>query len=830
MDSVSRRAEGLGFSLRRNVLAFLALWMVCGVFLWTAAANTAWAAVAEKAPHEDKRVVVAVVSDGQGPFLDRYMAQVREELVRLLGRDRPIEFLRKPDFSAGWTMDGARRSLEAAMAVPGADVVLCAGLLPTLYAARLEVDLPVPVVAGFYLDQETLSLPVSQDLRSLKKNLNFVYIPRHMRDDFHSFARLIGKGPILALADARLLRAVPGIVGRFSEIAASEGLELGTFGMAGSADKVLAALPPNVRGVYLTPAFSMSVEQWQKLINGLNDRKIPTFSLMGEEDVKRGALAGGLPAVEQRTARRVALHIQQILDGASAESLPVDLPVHMKIFLNMETARTIDFSPPYDILIDAQVVGATWQPGDKGAPLDLDTAMHMAVNGNVDMTLSRLATRQAGESSDAAASPMLPQVHAVAGYSQIDQDRSTTNQGRVPWAKTSAGLQLQQMIFDDSIISRYRQARRFLESARLDESARREDVMLAAGLNYLNLLVSRAMTRIDRENLRLTEDNLKLARVRRTVGVSGPEEVYRWEASLAEAKSRYIQRMSDEADALAQLNRALGVEQDSRWDAEPIGPKAAGRYFLDGRLVGAVRNARDMARARSFSRQVALERYSIKSLQQRIEAQQLALEQNERSFYLPKIGASVEYEHALDTKRSGTQDALQSAYRAEDDTWAVGLRLTLPLYEGGGRVQATRLAKTQLRTLEARLDRLRQITEEEVQKRINALYHSWPNIDLTAQAAESSRRNLKVVRDKYTRGKASILDLLDAQNQAIKQEQNAVIAVYSFVADMLRYQRAISWMEADRTPAERQAFVQAMHEAMTAPVAANGGPKEISNE
>ncbi len=759
-------------------------------------------------------VVIAVVSDGAGPFLENYLAGVREELRLLLGKERKIVFLRDPAFCADWDVKRAARGMKAAMATPGVDMVLSAGLLPTLYAASPEAILSVPVVAGFHLDEEVLSLPVAPDMRSQKRNLNFVYIPGHMRQDFRRFAELIGKGPIHALSDARLVETMPGAVALAGDIAGEEGVQLTISGMEDTADSALAGIPPRVRGVYLTPAFSMPMAEWQKLIDGLKSRNIPTFSLMGEVDVRRGILAGSLPDVDKRLARRVALHIQQILDGAAPEDLPVDLPVHMKTFLNMDTASAMDFSPPYEVLLDAEVVGQSWKPTARGSFLTLETAMRMAAQGNVDMALSRLATQEAGQNKDAAASPMLPQVNAVAGYSQIDQDRSTTNQGRVPWAKTTAGVQVEQMIFDDSMISRFRQARRFLESAQLDEKARREDVMLSAGLSYLNLLVSRSMTRIDRENLRLTQDNLRLARVRYKVGVSGPEEVYRWEASLAEAKSRYIKRMADEDSALARLNRALGVDQNMKWDAEPIGPKGAGRCFLDGRLVHAVRDAHDLERAREFSRRVALERYSIKSLEKRIQAQELALEQNERSFYLPKLGASLQYDHLLDAQRSGTEDALQPAYRAEEDTWGVGLQLTLPLFEGGGRVQATKLAKTKLGTLRAQLDKLRQVTEEEVLLRVNDLRHSWPNIELTASAAENARRNLSVVRDKYTRGKASILDLLDAQNQAITQEQNAVIAVYTYVADMLRYQRAISWMQVDRTPGEREAFVQAMEQAL----------------
>lgn len=816
----SRPAKALPAFFRTGYLMLLCL------FLSVQAVHVAWAASSDVFGEDmfdgagvsttaRETVRVAVVSDGPGPFLSHYLKQVREELQLLLGADRKIVLVRTPELCADWKPDRAEKALKTAMSIPDVDVILSAGMLPTTWAARPELELTVPVVAGFHLADEVMHLPVGPDLRSAKKNLNFIYIKGHMRHDFRRFAELIGKGPLLSLTDKRILATMPGAVRRATKIASQEGMELRVQGTGAVADEVLASLPEDVRAIYLTPAFSMSDAEWQKLIDGLNARHIPTFSLLGEVDVRKGVLGGSLPDMGKRMARRVALHIQQILDGVAPENLPVSLPIHFKTYVNMDTARTIDFFPSYQVLMKAQTVGA---PKNRvgGSLLTLDTAMHMAAKANADMTLSRLATREARQSREAAASPMLPQVRAEAAYGQIDQDRSTTTQGRTPWEQTTAGLRMEQMIFDDSIISRFRQARQFLESAELDEKARREDVMLEAGLNYLNLLVSRSMVRIEQENLRLTQDNLKLATVRRKVGVSGPEEVYRWEASLAEARSRYIKRLAEENSAQARLNRALGADQSSIWDAEPLGPRAAAGYFLQGRLVHSVRNARDLKRIRSFSRQVALERYSIQALEKRIKAQQIELARNERSFYLPKVGASLEYDHMIDARRSGTDDTVRPAYRAQEDTWAVGLKLTLPLFEGGGRIQSTKLAKTRLKTLEAQLDKLRQVTEEEVLLRINALHHSWPNIELTAKAAEASRKNLEVVQDKYTRGKASILDLLDAQNQAITQEQNAVIAIYTYVADMLRYQRAISWMEADRTPGERRAFVRAMDKALQA--------------
>ena len=87
------------------------------------------------------------------------------------------------------------------------------------------------------------------------------------------------------------------------------------------------------------------------------------------------------------------------------------------------------------------------------------------------------------------------------------------------------------------------------------------------------------------------------------------------------------------------------------------------------------------------------------------------------------------------------------------------------------------------------------------------IFSSYPNMQLQQTAADYSRRNLEVIREKYGRGTVSILDLLDAQNQSFTATQNAALAVYGFLLDIYTLQRAISWFEFNRSEAEKDAWV-----------------------
>jgi len=69
---------------------------------------------------------------------------------------------------------------------------------------------------------------------------------------------------------------------------------------------------------------------------------------------------------------------------------------------------------------------------------------------------------------------------------------------------------------------------------------------------------------------------------------------------------------------------------------------------------------------------------------------------------------------------------------------------------------------------------------------------SYPSIGLSRDAARAAQLNLELITDKYIRGTKSIIDLIDAQNQALTSDQQAVNAVYDFLIDMMAVQRSIS--------------------------------------
>ena len=152
---------------------------------------------------------------------------------------------------------------------------------------------------------------------------------------------------------------------------------------------------------------------------------------------------------------------------------------------------------------------------------------------------------------------------------------------------------------------------------------------------------------------------------------------------------------------------------------------------------------------------------------------------------------------------------LASLLRATGDVELTDdLQLSLPLFTSGARGAEKARAYEQLSGLRMQ----RQATAELVEQRVRAALHTtrsaYTTIRLSRQAADAAESNLVVVRDAYSRGTVSILDLLDAQNAALVAELRAATAIYDFVRALMEVERAAARFDFFLTPGDQAAWFE----------------------
>ena len=765
---------------------------------------------------QSSKRTIAIVQDGTSSILDKQKIRIKKELSVLTDEDFDITFAEPLSFNCNWNLSSISKVLEKALEDPSIDMILAIGPLTTATAAGMDMEISKPIIAGgLYEDVKTLNLSYDKDGLSTIKNFTFVTIPFEVHDDINVFKTIVPFKNVLVLVDSVFMAGEKTEINKtVSTIEEKSGVSVNIQTMNTDADEVLEKISKQVEAIYITPAMRMDIEEFQKLIDGINGMKIPTFSMMGRLDVDKGVLAGQMPDMEERHARRAALNIQQVLMGTSPNDLSVFIPIDKKLVINGKTAQLIGYEPSFSTMMNSTVLFR--EDLEKGKSLSLQKAVGIALKNNIELSISEAEEESAKQTKNKAFSLILPQVNGNARYSQIDTDRAESSFGMQPEELGTAGISLSQMIFSDSVISQFKATGQSYIAAQLEKETKRLDIIEKASKSFLQYLLSKALLKIEIDNLKLTDKNLDLARLRLKVGTSGPEEVYRWEAEQARQKSSVIDAEATVKKAQVALNQILGEDQATQWLPQDIAIQNDEYYFLEGHLADMVTGQKKLDLFQSVLVKTAISNSpEITALEHLIAAQDILLGFSKRRFLLPDVYAGFTYDYQLHEKIVGPAlpDPLFQGADSDKNEWLFSVSATLPLFEGGGRIHEVARNKAELTKLIDQKTQANQLVEQRLRTAFFAVSSSWPNIKLSRQAAESALKNLNIVQDKYSQGTVSILDLLDAQNQSFTRKQAAIISVYKYLEDVFELQRSISWFEIDKTQEEKDVFIKDLKNA-----------------
>ncbi|HTJ98251.1 MAG TPA: ABC transporter substrate binding protein [Bordetella sp.] len=115
-------------------------------------------------------------------------------------------------------------------------------------------------------------------------------------------------------------------------------------------------IAPQVDAVYVTVHRGITPDSIADVAQILRDAKVPSFSMLGSEEVKKGILMSLAQADYSYVGLFYAETIARIFNGARPRQLNQIWIDPAKIALNLETARLIGFDPPVDILLAADEV------------------------------------------------------------------------------------------------------------------------------------------------------------------------------------------------------------------------------------------------------------------------------------------------------------------------------------------------------------------------------------------------------------------------------------------------------------------------------------------
>ena len=406
-----------------------------------------------------------------------------------------------------------------------------------------------------------------------------------------------------------------------------------------------------------------------------------------------------------------------------------------------------------------------------GGPLSLAQAVQIALKNNPTAHAATAYAEAAQHAIDTAKAGYFPHVNFSEGFTRgnnpvyvfgtlLTQRRFTAANFALDFLNVPPPLDNFRTQFSASMpLYDFGRTAKRVEDARIQakgvrESANRteQSVVFDVINAYLNELLAQERVRVAQAAVAMTQADLDRARAREQQGLAVASDVLSAQAQLAQAKEDLIRAQNGVAIAQAALNVAMGVPEDA-----PTRP--------EGKLTEVKVTVGDLP---ELQQQALKQRpdYREAELQAERAGNAVSLAQKE---FLPRIDmmGSWEVDNQTFASRGG-------------NNWVAGATLTFDIFNGGARRAQIAESKAYKRRAEAMRSQMESAVRLQVREAYLNLNAARQRVDVSRDSAAQAEESLRILRNRYDAGLATIMDVLRAETMQTSAENNHLNAIYDY--------------------------------------------------
>ena len=562
--------------------------------------------------------------------------------------------------------------------------------------------------------------------------------------------------------------------------------------MIGSDDDpeaVLKAIPESVDAVLFGPMLGMTEEHKSDVIDALNIGRYPTLSLAGDVLDSKSLIFRSTEEDMPQIMRRLALQTEDIfVNKKDASSLKVEIDLKYPIIINMAIADLIDFSPSFDVLEKYPTINR--DEVFTGKEYSFEQVVERVMDANLTISSANYRFESTAREVGISRAQILPFINATVDATINDPNYAEATGGLFPQYVVGGKLQFEQLVYSELPFTQVRIQKTLRAAAEYGYQEEVLDVMLDGMVSYLNILRSEAQLRIRESNKEITQINLNIANQRLQVGYSGRSEVYRWESNLAIASQDVVAARNELHQAKISLSKLMNFPLNEDFDLvdASLSSYPFDRYEEES-LAGYVANDQGLEKGMEWLFVQAQE--SLPGLMQ-IDENVRAIEQRlgmfSRDRFIPDV--SVFANGTGNFYRGGAGfDPGGIGLVAPKYFWSVGAVASIPLFRGSERNVQVQQSKIDLMLQENEKQRFLLDLEEAIRQQVLNVVTASTNITFTKEAADAASKALDLTQDSYSEGTVSIVELIDAQNNALSAELAYINSEYNYLINVLQLER-----------------------------------------
>lgn len=330
-----------------------------------------------------------------------------------------------------------------------------------------------------------------------------------------------------------------------------------------------------------------------------------------------------------------------------------------------------------------------------------------------------------------------------------------------PFSNYDIRLYAQQNLLDLSAHRSYQASQIALESAKLDEKDARDMIVQTVAALYLN--GESAAARADAAQSRVTDATAlyQLAQDKHDTGTATGVDVLRARVQLANDRQSLLIARNQYQQSLLELARALGMTPGSPIELaesltfHPLAESSA-PTLVDSALA-----------TRADYRSLASQRRAV-------VAQQAA----NRARSYPRLSLN------------GNYGGIGRSVGGIEQTGLIQGQIDLTIFDRDRSGEALELA-ARLSAIDDRIADLRRGIEEDIRSALLSLDSAQQQVDVASQGQDLAHRELAMSRDRFEQGTANNIEVITAQDELARAEENYILAVSSYVDATYALARAL---------------------------------------
>jgi len=366
-------------------------------------------------------------------------------------------------------------------------------------------------------------------------------------------------------------------------------------------------------------------------------------------------------------------------------------------------------------------------------------------------------------------SGLLPRVDLYSSWRRSSEDILDFRLGQLISSRDrySFNLGLTQTIFNGGANwATYDLKKSGKRSAKDDLSLAEKSVALNVKEGCYNLLKSQMLYEVQKDVVKKSTEQLNIAKARYDLGSASISDYLKAKVQLGNDSLNLITYANNVKLAEASLNSLLGLEINTPLE-------------IDAKLE-----------YKKLKTDFEVELKKSLETHPQIDKSRMGVNQAHSSLTIARSANFPNISFFGDYSWSDIEFPKSSSDWKNYDSWDIGIRVSLNLFEGFLTTSNVRSAKANLNLARENFKQSKRDLELEIRQAYLFVNEAEQKILLTEEALKSAEEDLKLTQEKYNLGAASILELLDANVSYKTAKSNQVQALYDYNLAVAKFEKA----------------------------------------